>query len=116
LFRSTDHGAFVLPCGSADSLSSRRHASGVGSVSRPVRSRSATKAEFQPTTWQAFWGLAVEGKSGTEVAAALGLSIDAVYAAKTRVLCIALPHCGRCEQSLKCLISRLEIESGPEHQ
>jgi RNA polymerase sigma-70 factor (ECF subfamily) len=44
------------------------------------------KAEFQPTTWQAFWSLTVEGKSGAEVAATLGLSIEAVYTAKSRVL------------------------------
>jgi RNA polymerase sigma-70 factor (ECF subfamily) len=50
------------------------------------RAAELMKAEFQPTTWQAFWGLTVEGKSGAEVAAALGLSIDAVYAAKSRVL------------------------------
>ena len=28
------------------------------------RAAELMKAEFQPTTWQAFWGLAVEGKSG----------------------------------------------------
>ena len=50
------------------------------------RAAEVMKAEFQPTTWQAFWGLAVEGKSGAEVAAALGLSVEAVYAAKSRVL------------------------------
>lgn len=50
------------------------------------RAVEVMKAEFQPATWQAFWSLAVEGKSGAEVAAALGLSIDAVYAAKSRVL------------------------------
>jgi RNA polymerase sigma-70 factor (ECF subfamily) len=44
------------------------------------------KTEFQPATWQAFWSLTVEGKSGAEVAADLGMSIDAVYAAKSRVL------------------------------
>jgi RNA polymerase sigma-70 factor (ECF subfamily) len=42
--------------------------------------------EFQEATWKACWGLVVEGKSGAEVAAELGLSLDAVYAAKSRVL------------------------------
>jgi RNA polymerase sigma-70 factor (ECF subfamily) len=50
------------------------------------RAAEVMKAEFQPATWQAFWDLTVEGKSGAEVAAALGLSVDAVYAAKSRVL------------------------------
>jgi RNA polymerase sigma-70 factor (ECF subfamily) len=48
--------------------------------------RRGDEGEFQPATWQAFWGLTVEGKSGAEVAAELGLSVDAVYAAKSRVL------------------------------
>jgi RNA polymerase sigma-70 factor (ECF subfamily) len=51
-----------------------------------ARAAEVMKAEFQPATWQAFWSLAVEGRSGAEVAAELGLSLDAVYAAKSRVL------------------------------
>jgi len=41
---------------------------------------------FSPTTWQAFWQTAVEGKSGAVVAAELGLSVGAVYVARSRVL------------------------------
>jgi RNA polymerase sigma-70 factor (ECF subfamily) len=41
---------------------------------------------FAPTTWQAFWQTAVEGKSGAAVAAELGLSVGAVYVARSRVL------------------------------
>ena len=41
---------------------------------------------FQDSTWQAFWQTAVEGKSGKEVARALGLSVAAVYLAKGRVM------------------------------
>lgn len=44
------------------------------------------KEGFAPTTWQAFWRTAVEGKSAAEVATELGLSIGAVYVAKSRVL------------------------------
>ena len=41
---------------------------------------------FAPTTWEAFWRTAVEGKSGAAVAAELGLSVGAVYVARSRVL------------------------------
>ena len=40
----------------------------------------------EPATWQAFWGTAVEGQAAKEVAAALGLSVAAVYMAKSRIL------------------------------
>jgi RNA polymerase sigma-70 factor (ECF subfamily) len=51
-----------------------------------ARAAQLMQAEFQPATWRACWALVVEGKSGAEVAAELGLSLDAVYAAKSRVL------------------------------
>jgi RNA polymerase sigma-70 factor (ECF subfamily) len=43
------------------------------------------KVEFEPTTWSAFWSTAVEGAKPQEVAAALGISVGAVYVAKSRV-------------------------------
>jgi RNA polymerase sigma-70 factor (ECF subfamily) len=44
------------------------------------------RGEFHESTWQAFWQVAVEGKSGEEAARALHLSIGAVHVAKSRVL------------------------------
>jgi RNA polymerase sigma-70 factor (ECF subfamily) len=44
------------------------------------------RGAFQPSTWQAFWQTAVEGKTGPEVARQLGLSVAAVYLAKGRVM------------------------------
>jgi RNA polymerase sigma factor (sigma-70 family) len=41
---------------------------------------------FQDSTWQAFWQTTVEGKRGKEVAQALGISVAAVYLAKSRVM------------------------------
>jgi len=41
---------------------------------------------FEPATWKASWALIVDGKSGADVAAEFGMSIAAVYAAKSRVL------------------------------
>jgi RNA polymerase sigma-70 factor (ECF subfamily) len=46
----------------------------------------ATRDEFSPTTWQAFWETAVEGRPPLEVSAELCLSIGAVYVARSRVL------------------------------
>ena len=46
----------------------------------------AVKHAFAPATWQAFWLLAVEGKSAEETAATVNLSVGAVYVAKSRVL------------------------------
>ena len=42
--------------------------------------------DFQDSTWQAFWLTAVQGKSGKEVAAVLGMTTAAVYLAKRRVM------------------------------
>jgi RNA polymerase sigma-70 factor, ECF subfamily len=42
--------------------------------------------EFEPITLQAFRRLALEGASGAEAAQQLGLSVSAVYVAKSRVL------------------------------
>jgi RNA polymerase sigma-70 factor (ECF subfamily) len=47
---------------------------------------SRVRPEFQATTWQAFWQAGVEGRSCPEVAASLGISVGAVYIAKSRVL------------------------------
>jgi RNA polymerase sigma-70 factor (ECF subfamily) len=44
------------------------------------------RPEFRPDTWQAFWRTAVEGGSASEVAGELGMTVGAVYVAKSRVL------------------------------
>jgi RNA polymerase sigma-70 factor (ECF subfamily) len=50
------------------------------------RAMELMKAEFQPETWQACWACVVDGRSAAEVARELGLSLNAVYLAKSRVL------------------------------
>lgn len=44
------------------------------------------RAEFEPRTWEAFRRVAVEGQPSVRVAAELGMSVEAVYQAKSRVL------------------------------
>jgi RNA polymerase sigma-70 factor (ECF subfamily) len=42
--------------------------------------------DFRPATWKAFWEQVVVGRPARQVAAELGLSLGAAYAAKFRVL------------------------------
>jgi RNA polymerase sigma-70 factor (ECF subfamily) len=44
------------------------------------------RGEFHEPTWRAFWMTAVEEKSARAAGEALGLSVGAVYVAKSRVL------------------------------
>ena len=44
------------------------------------------KADFTPSTWQAFYSFAVEGQPAAQVSAELGISENAVLLAKSRVL------------------------------
>jgi RNA polymerase sigma-70 factor (ECF subfamily) len=50
------------------------------------RALELMQAEFQPTTWKAFWECVTAERPAAEVAAELGLNVEAVYAAKSRVL------------------------------
>lgn len=47
---------------------------------------SQVQADFESNTWDAFWLTVVDGKPSSEVAEKLGLSVDSVYQAKSRVL------------------------------
>jgi RNA polymerase sigma-70 factor (ECF subfamily) len=46
----------------------------------------AIEGKVQPDSWQAFWRTAVEGRSPAEVASELGMSVAAVYMARSRVM------------------------------
>lgn len=50
------------------------------------RALALMRAEFQPTSWQAFLETTMENQPAARVAERLGLTVDAVYAAKSRVL------------------------------
>ena len=44
------------------------------------------RAEFEARSWQAFWRVTVEGRPAAAVAAELGLTPNAVYLARSRIL------------------------------
>jgi RNA polymerase sigma-70 factor (ECF subfamily) len=50
------------------------------------RALQLMQTDFQPATWRAFRECVVEDRPAGEVAAELGLTLEAVYAAKSRVL------------------------------
>jgi RNA polymerase sigma-70 factor (ECF subfamily) len=47
---------------------------------------AVVRAEFEERTWNAFWCVVAEDRSPVDVAGALGVSVQAVYKAKSRVL------------------------------
>jgi RNA polymerase sigma-70 factor (ECF subfamily) len=61
-----------------DEAEYRRHVVG--------RALQLMQSEFEESTWQACWQHVVAGRRAAEVAAELGLSVGAVYVAKSRVL------------------------------
>ncbi len=50
------------------------------------RALDLIRTDFEPRTWQAFWRTAVEGQCPSDVAQDLGLSVAAVYMARSRIL------------------------------
>ena len=44
------------------------------------------RTQVEPESWQAFWQTAVESRNAREVAEELGISVGAVYIARSRVL------------------------------
>ena len=50
------------------------------------RALELMQSSFHPTTWQACWETAAVGRSAAEVAESLGISVGAVYVARSRVL------------------------------
>jgi RNA polymerase sigma-70 factor (ECF subfamily) len=50
------------------------------------RALELVSGEFESRTWQAFWRTTIEGDAPADVAADLGISVWAVYKARSRVL------------------------------
>jgi RNA polymerase sigma-70 factor (ECF subfamily) len=51
-----------------------------------ARALELMQAEFQPVTWKACWEFVVKDRPASEVANELGITVNAVYLAKGRVL------------------------------
>jgi RNA polymerase sigma-70 factor (ECF subfamily) len=85
-------GLPLAPAGEAD-LAGVAGPDGLGAISedehRRLLARRALQimqTEFAPTTWKACWECVVEGRPAAEVAVELGISENAVYLARSRVL------------------------------
>jgi RNA polymerase sigma-70 factor (ECF subfamily) len=61
------------------------------------RALQLMRTDFKPATWKAFWETTVAGRPAPEVAAELGMSVGALYVARSRVL-------GRLRQELAGLL------------
>lgn len=51
-----------------------------------ARALEIMQAEFEPTTWQACWRTTVDDLTAADVANDLGITVNAVYVARSRVL------------------------------
>jgi RNA polymerase sigma-70 factor (ECF subfamily) len=51
-----------------------------------TRALDLIRSEFEDRSWQAFWEVVVNGRSSADVAAGLGISVNAVYVARSRIL------------------------------
>jgi RNA polymerase sigma-70 factor (ECF subfamily) len=52
-----------------------------------ARALQLMQRDFQPETWRAFWEYVVQERPAAEVAAELGVRVNAVHLAKSRILC-----------------------------
>lgn len=51
-----------------------------------LRVLEQVRAEFESTTWDAFWQTTIEGKAAADVSENLGIATASVYQAKSRIL------------------------------
>ncbi len=50
------------------------------------RALALIQQDFEDHTWRAFWGVVIDGRGASAVALDLGVEINVVYLAKSRVL------------------------------
>jgi RNA polymerase sigma-70 factor (ECF subfamily) len=68
----------------ADELDATPDAAGVHELYHRVL--DLIRSEFEDRSWQAFWQVVIEGRDPADVAAALDMTRNAVYIAKSRIL------------------------------
>jgi RNA polymerase sigma-70 factor, ECF subfamily len=51
-----------------------------------AQAMESLRPEIQPGTWNAFWAVTVEGRPAAQVAIELGVSVNSIYLARSRVL------------------------------
>jgi RNA polymerase sigma-70 factor (ECF subfamily) len=51
-----------------------------------TRALDLIRSEFEDRSWQAFWEVVVNGRPSADVATDLGISVNAVYVARSRIL------------------------------
>ena len=66
------------------------------------------RGEFTHATWRAFWQTALEGRAPGEVAAELGLSVGAVYVARSRVLSRLRRRIEQCGDQAAAIINEVD--------
>jgi RNA polymerase sigma-70 factor (ECF subfamily) len=71
---------------------------------------SEIRGEFAPGTWQAFWQTAVLDRNPSDVAAELGLSVGAVYVARSRVLSRLKRRIEECSENYVAIHDELDHE------
>lgn len=76
----------VLPDGDANASLDGLSTASMESRSVLHRTLHYVQAEFEPTTWEAFLKTTVEQQVPADVAESLGISVNAVYKAKSKVL------------------------------
>jgi RNA polymerase sigma-70 factor (ECF subfamily) len=59
------------------------------------------RAQAQPATWSSFEGRILEGRPASEIAAALGISTNAVYVNASRLLARVREECAELEEPLE---------------
>lgn len=57
------------------------------SIDSPLVRRvlESVRAEFEQSTWDAFWKVTIDGRKAADVAAESGISVASVYQSKSRV-------------------------------
>jgi len=95
----TDAQHLLLHIANADAESGSVVAAETGGLLR--RTLELVRTEFEARSWDAFWRVTVEGRSPGDVARELGLTTNAVYVARSRIL-----------RRLRDLLSGTECDAG----